>query len=104
MVMTISQLQSSGLRGAVIYDYFEKITFILADKSPESGVFRMLARLDFKPGMEPTEVPMGAGMKVIKFYHRDENSGLATVDFTWADSGDSNAGRRLLVPQSIVYR
>ena len=82
MVMTISQLQSSGLRGAVIYDYFERITFILADKSPESGVFRMLARLDFKPGTEPTEVPKDAGMKIIKFYHRDENSGLATVDFT----------------------
>ena len=30
MVMTINQLQSSGLRGAVIYDYFEKITFIFS--------------------------------------------------------------------------
>ena len=81
MIMTISQLQSSGLRGAVIYDYFERITFILADKSPENGVFRMLARLDFKQGMEPNEVPKEAGMKIIKFYHRDETSGLATVDF-----------------------
>ncbi|MDP7373490.1 MAG: hypothetical protein QF588_06360, partial [Candidatus Poseidoniaceae archaeon] len=46
MVLTISQLQSSGLPGAVIYDYFDKITFILTDKSPENGVFRMLARLE----------------------------------------------------------
>ena len=30
---------------------------------------------------EPTEVPRDAGMKIIKFYHRDEKSGLATVDF-----------------------
>ena len=81
MVLTISQLQSSGLPGAVIYDYFDKITFILTDKSPENGVFRMLARLDFIPGMEPTEVPPVSGMRIIKFYHRDENSGLATVDF-----------------------
>ena len=81
MVLTISQLQSSDLKGAVIYDYFEKITFILTDKSPENGVFRMLARLDFIPGMEPTEVPPESGMKIIKFYHRDETSGLATVDF-----------------------
>ena len=82
MIMTINQLQSSGLRGAVIYDYFERITFILADKSPENGVFRMLARLDFKSGMEPTEVPPESGMKIIKFYHRDDKTGLATVDFT----------------------
>ena len=82
MVMTISQLQSSGLPGAVIYDYFDKITFVLTDKSPEKGVFRMLARLDFIPGMEPTEVPPESGMKIIKFYHRDETTGLATVDFT----------------------
>ena len=82
MVMTISQLQSSGLRGAVIYDYFDKITFVLTDKSPEKGVFRMLARLDFMPNMEPTEVPPESGMKIIKFYHRDETTGLATVDFT----------------------
>ena len=81
MVLTISQLQSSGLRGAVIYDYFEKVTFILTDKSPENGVFRMLARLDFMPGMEPTEVPPESGMKIIKFYNRGETSGLATVDF-----------------------
>ena len=80
--MTISQLQSSGLPGAVIYDYFDKITFVLTDKSPEKGVFRMLARLDFIPGMEPTEVPPESGMKIIKFYHRDETTGLATVDFT----------------------
>ena len=82
MVMTISQLQSSGLRGAVIYDYFDKITFVLTDKSPEKGVFRMLARLDFMPNMEPTEVPPESGMKIIKFYHRDETTGLALVDFT----------------------
>ena len=82
MVMTISQLQSSGLRGAVIYDYFAKITFILTDKNPENGVFRMLARLDFIPDMEPTEVPPESGMKIIKFYHRDDKTGLATVDFT----------------------
>ena len=82
MIMTISQLQSSGLPGAVIYDYFDKITFVLTDKSPEKGVFRMLARLDFIPGMEPTEVPPESGMKIIKFYHRDETTGLATVDFT----------------------
>ena len=82
MVMTISQLQSSGLPGAVIYDYFDKITFVLTDKSPEKGVFRMLARLDFIQGMEPTEVPPESGMKIIKFYHRDETTGLATVDFT----------------------
>ena len=82
MVMTISQLQSSGLRGAVIYDYFDKITFVLTDKSPEKGVFRMLARLDFMPNMEPTEVPPESGMKIIKFYHRDDKTGLATVDFT----------------------
>ena len=81
MVLTISQLQSSGLPGAVIYDYFDKITFVLTDKSPENGVFRMLARLDFMPGMEPTDVPPETGMKIIKFYHRDETSGLATVDF-----------------------
>ena len=81
MVLTISQLQSSGLRGAVIYDYFDKVTFILTDKSPENGVFRMLARLDFMPGMEPTDFPPETGMKIIKFYHRDETSGLATVDF-----------------------
>ena len=81
MVLTISQLQSSGLRGAVIYDYFDKVTFILTDKSPENGVFRMLARLDFIPNMEPTDVPPESGMKIIKFYHRDETSGLATVDF-----------------------
>ena len=81
MVLTISQLQSSDLKGAVIYDYFDKITFILTDKSPENGVFRMLARLDFIPGMEPTEVPPVSGMRIIKFYHRDEKSGLATVDF-----------------------
>ena len=82
MVMTISQLQSSGLPGAVIYDYFDKITFVLTDKSPEKGVFRMLARLDFMPNMEPTEVPPESGMKIIKFYHRGETTGLATVDFT----------------------
>ena len=82
MVLTISQLQSSGLRGAVIYDYFDKITFVLTDKSPEKGVFRMLARLDFMPNMEPTEVPPESGMKIIKFYHRDDKTGLATVDFT----------------------
>ena len=81
MILTISHLQSSGLRGAVIYDYFDKVTFILTDKSPENGVFRMLARLDFIPGMEPTDVPPETGMKIIKFYHRDETSGLATVDF-----------------------
>lgn len=81
MVLTISHLQSSGLRGAVIYEYFERITFILTDKSPENGVFRMLARLDFIPNMEPTDVPPESGMKIIKFYHRDETSGLATVDF-----------------------
>ena len=81
MVLTITQLQSSGLRGAVIYDYFDRVTFILTDKSPENGVFRMLARLDFIPGMEPTDVPPESGMKIIKFYHRDETSGLATVDF-----------------------
>ena len=81
MVLTISQLQSSGLRGAVIYDYLDKVTFILTDKSPENGVFRMLARLDFIPNMEPTDVPPESGMKIIKFYHRDETSGLATVDF-----------------------
>jgi hypothetical protein len=81
MVMTISQLQSSGLPGAVIYDYFDKITFVLTDKSPEKGVFRMLARLDFMPNMEPTEVPPESGMKIIKFYHRDDKTGLATVDF-----------------------
>ncbi|MBA88498.1 MAG: hypothetical protein CMB16_04450 [Euryarchaeota archaeon] len=81
MIMTISQLQSSGLPGAVIYDYFDKITFVLTDKSPENGVFRMLARLDFMPNMEPTEVPSESGMKIIKFYHREETSGLATVDF-----------------------
>ena len=80
--MTISQLQSSGLPGAVIYDYFDKITFVLTDKSPEKGVFRMLSRLDFMPNMEPTEVPPESGMKIIKFYHRDDKSGLATVDFT----------------------
>ena len=82
MIMTISQLQSSGLPGAVIYDYFDKITFVLTDKSPEKGVFRMLARLDFMPNMEPTEVPPESGMKIIKFYHRDDKTGLATVDFT----------------------
>lgn len=81
MVLTISHLQSSGLRGAVIYEYFERITFILTDKSPENGVFRMLARLDFMPNMKPTDVPPESGMKIIKFYHRDETSGLATVDF-----------------------
>lgn len=81
MVLTITQLQSSGLRGAVIYDYFDKVTFILTDKSPENGVFRMLARLDFMPGVEPTDVPPESGMKIIKFYNRDETSGLATVDF-----------------------
>ena len=81
MVMTISQLQSSGLPGAVIYDYFERVTFILTDKSPENGVFRMLARLDFMPGMEPTEVPPESGMNIIKFYHRDDKTGLALVDF-----------------------
>ena len=81
MVLTITQLQSSGLRGAVIYDYFDRVTFILTDKSPENGVFRMLARLDFMPGMEPTDVPPESGMKIIKFYYRDETSGLATVDF-----------------------
>ena len=42
----------------------------------------MLARLDFKPGMEPTELPIESGMKVIRFYHRDESTGLALVDFT----------------------
>lgn len=82
MVLTITQLQSSGLRGAVIYDYFERVTFILTDKNPENGVFRMLARLDFKPDMEPYELPIESGMKVIKFYHRDETTGLALVDFT----------------------
>jgi len=81
MVMTISQLQSSGLPGAVIYDYFERVTFILTDKSPENGVFRMLARLDFKPDMEPHEVPIDSGMEIIKFYHRDDKTGLALVDF-----------------------
>lgn len=81
MILTISQLQSSELPGAVIYDYFDKITFILTDKSPEDGVFRMLARLDFMPDTEPTEIPLTTGMKIIKFYHRDETSGLATVDF-----------------------
>ncbi len=81
MVLTISQLQSSGLPGAVIYDYFERVTFILTDKNPQNGVFRMLARLDFKPDMEPTEVPIESGMKVIRFYHRDETTGLALVDF-----------------------
>jgi len=82
MVLTISQLQSSGLPGAVIYDYFERVTFILTDKNPQNGVFRMLARLDFKPDMEPTEVPIESGMKVIRFYHRDDKTGLATVEFT----------------------
>ena len=82
MVLTISQLQSSKLPGAVIYDYFARVTFILTDKNPENGVFRMLARLDFKPEMEPTEVPIESGMKIVKFYHRDETTGLALVDFT----------------------
>ena len=82
MVLTITQLQSSGLPGAVIYDYFERVTFILTDKSPENGVFRMLARLDFKPDMEPHELPIDSGMEIIKFYHRDDKTGLATVDFT----------------------
>ena len=82
MVLTISQLQSSDLKGAVIYDYFARVTFILTDKNPENGAFRMLARLDFKPEMEPTEVPIESGMKIVKFYHRDETTGLALVDFT----------------------
>lgn len=82
MVLTITQLQSSDLKGAVIYDYFARVAFILTDKSPENGVFRMLARLDFKPEMEPTEVPIESGMKIVKFYHRDETTGLALVDFT----------------------
>ena len=81
MILTISQLQSSGLPGAVMYDYFTRITFILTDKTPKNGIYRMLARLDFKPGMEPYELPVESGMKVIKFYERDETTGLALVDF-----------------------
>ena len=41
----------------------------------------MLARLDFKPDMEPHEVPIDSGMEIIKFYHRDDKTGLALVDF-----------------------
>ena len=82
MVMTINQLQSSGLSGAVIYDYFEKITFILTDKKPEAGVYRILVRLDFKSGTEPTDIPPESGMRIVKFYNRTNTNGLALVDFT----------------------
>ena len=81
MTLTITHLQSSGLRGAVLYEYFDRITFVLTDKRSNPGVMRMLARLEFRAGADPTEVPRDSGMALIRFIHRDTERGLALVEF-----------------------
>ena len=81
MTLTITHLQSSGLRGAVLYEYFDRITFVLTDKRSSPGVMRMLARLEFRAGTDPMEVPRDSGMALIRFIHRDTERGLALVEF-----------------------